>query len=85
MTFNVSGASLQSVVQRASQAIAAEVTLPSGVYTEFTGAAQAEQQTRNELVLYSATRAGPDPPDSIHRVSLAREQLAGAGEFALLA
>ena len=53
VTFNVSGASLQSVVQQASQAIAAKVALPSGVYTEFTGAAEAEQQTRTELMLYS--------------------------------
>lgn len=53
VTFNVSGASLQSVVQRASQAIAAQVVLPSGVYTEFTGAAEAEQQTRTELMVYS--------------------------------
>ena len=40
VTFNVSGASLQSVVEQASQAIAAKVALPSGVYTEFTGAAR---------------------------------------------
>jgi CzcA family heavy metal efflux pump len=53
VTFNVRGASLRGVVQRASQAIAAQVTLPSGVYTEFTGAAQAEQQTRTELMVYS--------------------------------
>jgi Cu/Ag efflux pump CusA len=53
VTFNVNGASLQSVVQQAAQAIAANVVLPSGVYTEFTGAAQAETQTRNELLLYS--------------------------------
>lgn len=53
VTFNVSGASLQSVVRRASEAIAAKVTLPSGVYTEFTGAAEAERQTRTELTVYS--------------------------------
>jgi CzcA family heavy metal efflux pump len=53
VTFNVKGASLQSVVQRAAQAIAADVVLPSGVYMEFTGAAQAETQTRDELMLYS--------------------------------
>jgi CzcA family heavy metal efflux pump len=53
VTFNVSGASLQSVVRQASQAIAAKVALPGGVYTEFTGAAEAEQQTRTELMVYS--------------------------------
>jgi Cu/Ag efflux pump CusA len=53
VTFNVSGASLQSVVQQASRAIAAKVALPSGVYTEFTGTAEAERQTRTELMVYS--------------------------------
>jgi len=54
VTFNVSGASLQSVVQQAGQAIAAHVALPRGVYIEFTGAAQEEIRTRNQLLLYSA-------------------------------
>jgi Cu/Ag efflux pump CusA len=54
VNFNVKGASLQNVVQSAAQAIAAKVPLPTGVYTEFTGAAQEETQTRNELLLYSA-------------------------------
>ena len=54
VTFNVRGGSLQSVVQEAQRTIAASVKLPAGVYLEFTGAAAAEQQTRNELVLYSA-------------------------------
>src|SRR5262249_55963187 len=53
VTFNVRGASLQSVVQEAQRAIARSITLPAGVYLEFTGAAAAEQQTRNELMLYS--------------------------------
>jgi Cu/Ag efflux pump CusA len=53
VTFNVKGASLQGVVQHAQRAIAANVALPSGVYTEFTGAAAEETQTRNELLLYS--------------------------------
>jgi Cu/Ag efflux pump CusA len=53
VTFNVKGAALQSVVQRAAGAIAANVVLPPGVYTEFTGAAAEETQTRNELLLYS--------------------------------
>ena len=58
VTFNVNGASLQSVVQQAAQAIAAKVTLPTGVYTEFTGAAEAESQTRNQLLLYSGMALG---------------------------
>jgi CzcA family heavy metal efflux pump len=54
VTFNVSGASLQSVVQQATQALATHVALPRGVYLEFTGAAEEETQTRNQLLLYSA-------------------------------
>ncbi|HWW32963.1 MAG TPA: efflux RND transporter permease subunit [Steroidobacteraceae bacterium] len=53
VTFNVSGASLQSVVNEAQRTIAASVALPAGVYLEYTGAAEAERQTRNELTLYS--------------------------------
>ena len=54
VTFNVRDAPLQSVVREAQRAVAASVVLPAGVYIEYTGAAAAEQQTRNELVLYSA-------------------------------
>jgi CzcA family heavy metal efflux pump len=53
VTFNVTGASLQGVVQEARRAIAASVALPAGVFLEYTGAAEAERQTRNELALYS--------------------------------
>lgn len=53
VTFNVSGAGLQGVVQEAQHAVAAAVALPTGVYVEFTGAAAAEKQTRNQLILYS--------------------------------
>jgi CzcA family heavy metal efflux pump len=53
VTFNVNGASLQDVVQRAARALAANVVLPAGVYTEFTGAAAEESETRDELLLYS--------------------------------
>ena len=53
VTFNVSGRSLQSVVQEARDKIAQSVVLPAGVFLEFTGAAEAEQQTRDELMLYS--------------------------------
>ncbi|MBV9317545.1 MAG: efflux RND transporter permease subunit [Gammaproteobacteria bacterium] len=54
VTFNVRGVSLQSVVAEAQRAITRSVALPTGLYLEFTGTAAAEQQTRNELMLYSA-------------------------------
>ena len=53
VTFNVSGGSLQGVVQQAQRAISQSVALPVGVFLEFTGAAEAELKTRNELMLYS--------------------------------
>jgi CzcA family heavy metal efflux pump len=54
VTFNVSGRPLQDVVDEAQQLINHSVALPAGVYAQFTGAAQAELRTRNELILYSA-------------------------------
>jgi len=53
VTFNVAGGSLQSVVADAQRTIAQSVVLPAGVFLEFTGAAEAERQTRNELLIYS--------------------------------
>jgi len=53
VTFNVSGRSLQTVVQEARSKISQAVTLPAGVFLEFTGAAAAEKQTRDELMLYA--------------------------------
>ncbi len=53
VTFNVGKGSLQHVVQQAQQDIARSVALPRGVFIEFTGAAEAEAQTRFELILYS--------------------------------
>lgn len=53
VTFNVSGRSLQDVVHEAQTLIAQSVALPHGVFVEFSGAAAAETQTRNELVIYS--------------------------------
>jgi CzcA family heavy metal efflux pump len=53
VTFNVGSGSLQSVVNQARQAISQSVALPLGVFLEFTGAADAEIKTRNELLLYS--------------------------------
>jgi len=53
VTFNVSGRSLQTVVQEARSRISQAVALPTGVFLEFTGAAAAEKQTRDELMLYA--------------------------------
>jgi Cu/Ag efflux pump CusA len=53
VTFNVASGSVQQLVQRARQAIAHSVALPAGVFIEFTGAAQEEVQTRDQLILYS--------------------------------
>jgi len=53
VTFNVGAGSLQSIVQQAQDAISKSVALPVGVFLEFTGAAEAELKTRNELMLYS--------------------------------
>jgi len=54
VTFNVSGRPLQDVVGEAQQIINHSVALPAGVYAQFTGAAEAELRTRNELILYSS-------------------------------
>ncbi len=53
VTFNVEGRPLQDVVENARQVIAQKVKLPNGVFIQFTGAAEAERQTRNELLVYS--------------------------------
>ena len=53
VTFNVGSGSLSGVVKQAQAAIASQVKLPTGVFIEFSGAAEAEAQTRNELILYS--------------------------------
>lgn len=51
VTFNVTG-SLQDIAEKARIAIS-RLTLPPGVYVEFTGAAAAERQTQAELIGYS--------------------------------
>ena len=58
VTFNVNGASLQSVVEQAQRVITQSIALPPGVFVQFTGAAEAELRTRNELMLYSALALG---------------------------
>ena len=54
VTFNVEGRSLQAAVSEAQRRIAQSVQLPTGTVVEFTGAAEAEQQTRIQLIAYSA-------------------------------
>ncbi len=54
VTFNVTGRSLQDVVAEAQQRIAKAVPLPPHTFLEFAGAAEAERQTRLELLAYSA-------------------------------
>jgi CzcA family heavy metal efflux pump len=58
VTFNVGKGSLQKIVQQAQQAIAHSVVLPPGVFIQFTGAAEAEAQTRSELLIYSCLALG---------------------------
>ncbi len=53
VTFNVEGRDLQGVVADARGRIAALGNLPAGVFVSFAGEAEAEQQARYELVLYS--------------------------------
>jgi Cu/Ag efflux pump CusA len=53
VTFNVKGRSLQDVEAEARAQIAKAVTLPAGVFLQFTGAAEAEKQTQTQLSLYS--------------------------------
>lgn len=52
--FNIEGRSTQDVVADAQHALAGKVTLPAGVYLEFSGQAEAERQTRNQLIVYSS-------------------------------
>jgi CzcA family heavy metal efflux pump len=50
---NVRGRDLESFVQEARTSVAAQVSLPAGVYTVFAGAAEAQADARRELVLHS--------------------------------
>jgi CzcA family heavy metal efflux pump len=52
VTFNVVGRSLQATVDDAKAKVAA-IKLPPGTYVEFTGAAEAQTASRNELLLYT--------------------------------
>ncbi|MCW2283250.1 CzcA family heavy metal efflux pump [Rhodoblastus acidophilus] len=50
---DVSEADVGAFVARARKAVAAQVNLPRGVYVEFTGAAEAEAQTRRDLIQHA--------------------------------
>ncbi len=54
VTFNVNGRNLQDAVSEAQRRLASDVRLPAGYFVEFTGAAQAELDTRRELMIYSS-------------------------------
>lgn len=54
VTFNVAGRALGAVVADARAKITQVVKLPPGVFLEFAGAAQAEAQTRQELLIYTS-------------------------------
>ncbi|HEY8133384.1 MAG TPA: efflux RND transporter permease subunit, partial [Thermoanaerobaculia bacterium] len=53
ITCNVTGRDVGSVVAEARRAVAAKVALPSSAYVEFTGAAEAEAQSRRDLLIHS--------------------------------
>ena len=53
ITFNVVGRSLQSTVNDAKARVAA-LKLPSGVFVEFSGAAQAQQAAQLQMMLFTA-------------------------------
>jgi len=52
LTFNVVGRSLQATSQDAQARVAA-LKLPPGVYVEFTGAAEAQRASQNQMLLYT--------------------------------
>jgi Cu/Ag efflux pump CusA len=54
ITFNVNGRSLQTTVDDAKARIAQNVTLPPGVYVEFSGAAAEAQAAQTQMLLYTA-------------------------------
>ncbi|HZW05429.1 MAG TPA: efflux RND transporter permease subunit [Candidatus Nitrosotalea sp.] len=54
VTCNVQGRDLASFVGEARRSVTREVRFPSGTYADFTGAAQAREQTQRELLVNSA-------------------------------
>jgi CzcA family heavy metal efflux pump len=57
VTANVAGRDVASFVQDAQAAVSANVELPSGVYVEFAGSAQAQAQSRRDLLIHSSIAA----------------------------
>jgi CzcA family heavy metal efflux pump len=57
VTCNPAGRDVASFVADARKQLAAQVKFPAGVYAEFSGAAQEQQQARNELLLHSLAAA----------------------------
>jgi CzcA family heavy metal efflux pump len=53
VTADVSGGDVVSYVANARKAVAAKVKLPAGVYVEFAGSAQAQAQSRRDLIVHS--------------------------------
>ncbi len=53
VTCNVAGRDINSFVEEAKKQIAKEVSFPAGSYTEFTGAAAGQAQTRQDLFVHS--------------------------------
>jgi Cu/Ag efflux pump CusA len=53
VTCNPAGRDVTSFVADAQKQIAAQIKLPAGMYLEFSGAAQAQAQAQNELLLHS--------------------------------
>jgi len=75
--------SLQQIVKQSQQAIAASVKLPTGVFIEFTGAAEAEAQTGTQLYMYSGLALALIVMILFVSFHWRRQQLAGAGESAV--
>ena len=57
VTANVAGRDVVSFVQEAQAAVATNVELPSGIYVEFAGSAQAQAQSRRDLLIHSSIAA----------------------------
>lgn len=54
ITCNVKGRDVASFVADARRAVLAKVSMPSGTYVDFTGAAEAEARSRRDLLVHSA-------------------------------
>ena len=57
VTCNVEGRDVGSFVSEARRAVAEKVKLPAGAYFEFAGAAEAEAQSRRDLLIHSSIAA----------------------------